>query len=287
MNSMERESGGEEGGLSLIPVSHSKMAEMLNQVTDPVRINDTVNALAAALDQCYQLFAIRTGRQLGVGCMVSARNGRRQRELMAQLDDFMFRLRNEAGVERVVTGGGPFCMERCATCAVNNGMEAVEVELNLPSEHEHRNGGYKSVKMPRHNFDPRIMTMLAQCDIVFGLDPYGVGTAYEIFAAIQRNQAQESFGDDNGVPHVPRYYSGVRLPQQVICIGPKWTLLRQMMRSMKDEGTVGEEELSFLHFVDTLDEGADIAVEFSTRWRERAKAIFGDDLVSDPPGTFN
>lgn len=169
----------------------------------------------------------------------------------------------------VMTGGGPGIMEAANRGARDVGATSVGCNIVLP--HEQFTNAYLDVSLTFDHFFVR-KVLLLKYSICFVVMPGGAGTIDELFEVVTLIQTGK-------VKNFP-----------VLLYGREyWGPTLEQLELMYKAGTIGREELSFVHVVDSAEEATrllqDLLVSMWKKARqneETPKWWFLQDRVNDP-----
>ncbi|MFZ1331204.1 MAG: TIGR00730 family Rossman fold protein [Flavobacteriales bacterium] len=150
----------------------------------------------------------------------------------------------------VMTGGGPGIMEAANRGARDIGATSVGCNIVLP--HEQYANPYLDVELTFDHFFVR-KVLLLKYSICFVVMPGGAGTIDELFEVVTLIQTGK-------VKNFP-----------VILYGREyWADTMRQLEHMYEAGTIGREELSFVHLVDSVEEATDkLQEQLVDMWKER------------------
>jgi uncharacterized protein (TIGR00730 family) len=169
----------------------------------------------------------------------------------------------------VMSGGGPGVMEAANRGARDVGATSVGCNIVLP--HEQMPNPYLDVSLTFDHFFVR-KVLLLKYSVCFVVMPGGAGTIDEMFEVITLIQTGK-------VKNFP-----------VILYGRDyWQSTLDQLERMYNEGTIGREELRFVHVVDNIDEATTLLQDLLVdMWKERRKEQplpkwwFMEGRVNDP-----
>lgn len=152
----------------------------------------------------------------------------------------------------IMSGGGPGVMEAANRGAQEVGATSVGCNIVLP--HEQSANPYLDVSLTFDHFFVR-KVLLLKYSVCFVVMPGGAGTIDEMFEVITLIQTGK-------VKNFP-----------VVLYGKDyWAPTLAQLELMYEQGTIGREELSFLHVVDSVDEATEHLQDLlAGMWKQRNK----------------